>query len=150
MSLVDQVTSDLKDAMRNRETVRLDAIRALRGEIIMEEKKPESDLSDEHILKIIKTLIKQRRESISQFSGAGRDDLVEKEQGQIDVLAAYLPEALTEDELGAIVDTAIAETGASSMKEMGTVMKAVMVAVGVTGKDADGKTVSSIVKAKLQ
>ena len=150
MSLLEDVTAALKDAMRNKDTTRLDAIRALRGEIILEQKKADTDLSDEAIQKMIKTMIKQRQDAISQFRNGGRDDLADKDEAQIKVLKEFMPEELSLEALTELVEAAIAESAAASMKDMGKVMPLVMKAVQQSGKDADGRMISDIVKAKLQ
>jgi uncharacterized protein YqeY len=105
------------------------------------------DLEDAEVLQVVSSLVKQRRDSIEQFSKAGRTDLVEKETGEIAVLQAYLPPAATVEEIDAAVAEAIAEAGASSPKDMGKVMKAVM--PKLAGKNADGKAVNDAVRRKL-
>jgi uncharacterized protein YqeY len=105
------------------------------------------DLEDAEVLQVVSSLVKQRRDSIEQFSKAGRTDLVEKETGEIAVLEHYLPPAATAEEIEAAVKAAIAETGAASPKDMGKVMKAVM--PKLAGKNADGKLVNDIVRRTL-
>jgi uncharacterized protein YqeY len=105
------------------------------------------DLEDAEVLQVVSSLVKQRRDSIEQFSKAGRTDLVEKETGEVAVLEAYLPPAATAAEIAAAVAEAIAETGASSPKDMGKVMKAVM--PKLAGKNADGKAVNEAVRRTL-
>ena len=105
------------------------------------------DLEDAEVLQVVSSLVKQRRDSIEQFSKAGRTDLVDKETGEINVLEAYLPPAASADEIDAAVAAAIAETGATSSKDMGKVMKAVMPMLA--GKNADGKAVNEAVRRKL-
>jgi uncharacterized protein YqeY len=105
------------------------------------------ELTDDEIMKALQSLVKQRRDSVEQYEKAGRNDLAEKEKTEIGVIEAYLPQGATKAEVDAAVEAAIAETGASSIKEMGTVMKATM--AHLAGKTADGKMVSEAVKAKL-
>jgi uncharacterized protein YqeY len=105
------------------------------------------DLEDAEVVQVVSSLVKQRRDSIEQFSKAGRTDLVEKETGEVAVLEAYLPPAASAADIDAAVAEAVAETGATSPKDMGKVMKAVM--PKLAGKNADGKTVSEAVRRKL-
>jgi hypothetical protein len=105
------------------------------------------DLDDGEVLQVVSSLVKQRRDSIEQFSKAGRTDLVEKETGEIAVLEQYLPPAATAEEIDAAVTAAIVETGASSPKDMGKVMKAVM--PKLAGKTADGRVVNEAVRRRL-
>jgi uncharacterized protein YqeY len=105
------------------------------------------DLEDAEVLQVIASLVKQRRDSIEQFSKAGRTDLVDKETAELNVLQAYLPAGATPEEINAAVAEAIAETGASSPKDMGKVMKAVM--PKLAGKNADGKAVNEAVRRSL-
>jgi len=99
------------------------------------------------VQKALQSLVKQRRDSIEQYENAGRAELAAKEASEIAVIEGYLPQAASADEIAAAVDAAVAETGASSMKDMGTVMKAAM--AHLAGKNADGRAVSDAVKAKL-
>jgi uncharacterized protein len=105
------------------------------------------ELDDDEMQKLLRSLVKQRRDSIEQYQKAGRQDLVDKEQAEIVVIESYLPQPATEEEIQQAVAAAITETGASSMKDMGKVMKATQSALA--GKNADGKLVSEIVKSKL-
>ena len=150
MSLADQVNADLKQAMRDKDQAKLASIRALRGEIIKFNKSgADQEISDADVTGFIKRLIKQRQDSITMFSEAGRTELAEKEQAQIDVLQAYLPAALSEDELAALVAQAVSETGATSQRDMGGVMKALKGLVAASGKDADNRVVAALVKSML-
>jgi uncharacterized protein YqeY len=105
------------------------------------------DLEDAEVMQVIASLVKQRRDSIDQFAKAGRTDLVEKETGEIAILEQYLPPAVSPDEIDAAVAAAIAETGASSPKDMGKVMKAVM--PKLAGRNVDGRTVNDAVRRTL-
>jgi uncharacterized protein YqeY len=147
MSLTDKVAADITAAMKAKNAARLSALRMLKAAIMNKGVEKGRDLEDAEVLQVVSSLVKQRRDSIEQFSKAGRTDLVEKETGEIAVLEAYLPPAATAAEIDAAVSAAIAETGASSPKDMGKVMKAVMAMLA--GKNADGKAVNEAVRRKL-
>ena len=147
MSLNDKVGADITAAMKAKDAARLSALRMLKAAIMNKGVEKGRDLEDAEVLQVVASLVKQRRDSIEQFSKAGRTDLVEKETGEIAVLEAYLPPAATATEIDAAVSAAITETGASSPKDMGKVMKAVMPMLA--GKNADGKAVSEAVRRKL-
>ena len=146
MDLRQRLDQDLKDAMRAKDTVRLDTVRNVRGTIRAREIDGGKDLTEDEIHKLLRSLVKQREESIAQYTQGGRADLVERESAEKKILEGYLPAAAS----AADIDTAVAETvaalGASSMKDMGRVMKA---ALERLGGNADGKLVSAAVKAKL-
>ena len=146
MSLKEKLKADLKDAMRAKDIVRRDSIRAINTMIKQIEVDQRVELGDEEICKLIQSGIKKREESIAQYKDAKRDDLVEKEQSQIDVFKEYLPKQLTDDELEEILKQIIQETGASSMKDMGKVMNPAKEKVG---SRADGKRINIIVKKLL-
>jgi uncharacterized protein YqeY len=145
--LRDQVNADLTAAMKAKDAGRLSALRMLKAAIMNKGVEKGRDLEDAEVLQVVSSLVKQRRDSIEQFSKAGRTDLVEKETGEIAVLEHYLPPAATAEEIEAAVKAAIAETGAASPKDMGKVMKAVM--PKLAGKNADGKLVNDIVRRTL-
>jgi uncharacterized protein len=145
--LRDQVNADLTAAMKAKDAGRLSALRMLKAAIMNKGVEKGRDLDDAEVLQVVSSLVKQRRDSIEQFTKAGRTDLVEKETGEIAVLEHYLPPAATAVEIEAAVKAAIAETGAASPKDMGKVMKAVM--PRLAGKNADGKTVNEIVRRTL-
>jgi hypothetical protein len=147
MLLRDQVNSDIATAMKAKEQVRLSALRMLKAAIMNKGIEKGHDLDDGEVLQVVATLVKQRRDSIEQFSKAGRTDLVDKETAEIAVLDTYLPPAASAEEIDAAVAAAIAETGASSAKDMGKVMKAVM--PRLAGKNADGRAVNEAVRRKL-
>lgn len=136
-------------AMKAKDANRLSTLRMAKAAVMNEENKRGvgTVLTDEEITKILQTLVKQRKDSITQFTANGRTELAEKEQAELTVLEEYLPQAATAEEISAAVESAVAETGASSMKEMGLVMKAAQ--AKLAGKTADGKLVSETVKAKL-
>jgi len=145
--LRDQVNADISAAMKAKDAARLSALRMLKAAIMNKGVEKGRDLDDAEVLQVVSTLVKQRRDSIEQFSNAGRADLVDKETAEIAVLEHYLPPAASGEEIDAAVLEAIAETGASSPKDMGKVMKAVM--PRLAGKNADGRAVSEAVRRKL-
>ena len=145
--LRDKVNGDLTAAMKAKDAARLSALRMLKAAIMNKGIEKGHDLDDAEVLQVVSSLVKQRRDSIEQFSKAGRTDLVDKETGEIGVLEQYLPPAASADEIEAAVAAAIAATGAASPKDMGKVMKAVMPMLA--GKNADGKAVNDIVRRKL-
>jgi uncharacterized protein YqeY len=147
MGLNTQVGADIAAAMKARDSSRLSALRMLKAAIMNKGVEKGRDLNDAEVLQVVASLVKQRRDSIEQFAKAGRTDLVEKETGELNVLQAYLPPSATPEEIDAAVAEAIAETGASSPKDMGKVMKAVM--PKLAGKNADGKAVNEAVRRTL-
>jgi uncharacterized protein len=147
MTLNEQVNHDITAAMKARDQVRLSALRMLKAAVMNKGVEKGRDLDDAEVLAVVASLVKQRRDSIEQFTTAGRQDLVDKESGDLRVLQAYLPPAATPDEIDAAVAAAIAETGATTPKDMGKVMKAVM--PKLAGKAADGKAVNEAVRRKL-
>jgi uncharacterized protein YqeY len=147
MDIRKQLDSDLKEAMRARDTVRLETVRNIKGSIRSREIDGGSELPAAEITKLIRGLVKQREESIAQYREGGRADLVEREMREKAILEGYLPAAPTAEQVSGVVADVVAELGATSIKDMGKVMKAVMDRLGPS---ADGKLVSSTVKAKLQ
>jgi len=147
MSLRDRLAEDLKLAMKSRDQLRMDVIRMVKAAILNKEVELKKDLDDAEMSRIMSTLIKQRRESVAQFEKAQRLELAEKERKEISIIEAYLPQALSPQELEQIVASVLSETGAHSLKDMGTVMKAVMVRLG--GQTVDGKVISDLVRSKL-
>ena len=147
MSMNDQVGADIAAAMKARDASRLSALRMLKAAVMNKGVEKGRDLDDAEVLQVIASLVKQRRDSIEQFSKAGRTDLVDKETAELNILQAYLPAGATPEEINAAVAEAIAETGASSPKDMGKVMKAVM--PKLAGKNADGKAVNEAVRRSL-
>ena len=146
MSLKARITDDMKTAMRAKETARLGTIRLLLAAIKQKEVDERTELDDAAVSSIVEKLIKQRKDSISQFQAAGRDDLVAAEQAELVVLQAYLPEQLSAAEVETAVATAIAESGASSAKDMGKVMG--LLKPRLAGR-ADMGQVSALIKARL-
>lgn len=149
MSLKDRLVADMTQAMKDKNANKLSTLRMAKSALMNEENKRGvgTVLTDEEVGKVLQSLVKQRKDSIAQYEAAGRTELAEKEQAELAVLEEYLPKAASEAEIAAAVEAAIAETGASSMKEMGAVMKAAL--AKLQGKNADGKLVSETVKAKL-
>jgi uncharacterized protein YqeY len=147
MTLSEQLTRDIPEAMKAREQTRLSALRMLKAALMNGAVSKGRELEEAEAQQVLASLIKQRRDSIEQFGNAGRTDLVEKETAEIAVLERYAPPAASAAELDAAVDAAITETGATTPKDMGRVMKAVMNALA--GKSVDGKTVNELVKKKL-
>ena len=147
MEIREKIMSDVKNAMREKDQVRLDALRFLQAAIKNREieARPNAITVDD-VLAVIKKLVKQRKESIEQYQAASRQDLVDKEAFELKILEAYMPSQMSKDQVEKIVAEAIAETKASSIKDMGTVMKAVM---AKTKGSADNKMVSEIIKSKL-
>ncbi|MRR35201.1 GatB/YqeY domain-containing protein [bacterium] len=144
--LRDRLNEEMKQAMKARDEIRLSVIRLIRSSVKNREIESRHELNDGEITEVVSTLVKQRRESIRMFGEAGRTDLVEKEEKELSVLLAYLPQQLSPEEVEALVVQAIADSGAQGPKDMGKVMKAIM--PHVTGR-ADGSLVSAVVKEKL-
>ena len=147
MRLTDKVNADITAAMKARDTSRLSALRMTKAAMMNKGVEKGRDLEDAEVLQVVSSLVKQRRDSIEQFSKAGRTDLVEKETAEIAVLEEYLPPAATAEEIDAAVAAAVTETGAASPKDIGKVMKAVM--PKLAGKNADGRTINESVRRTL-
>ena len=146
MTILEKLTEDMKQAMKAGEKDRLLAIRLVRGQIKDAAINKRDDLSADEELQIVPNAVKKRKESIEIYTKAGRLDLAEKEQKELDVIQTYLPQQLSADEIEVIVDEAIAETNAQTVKEMGKVMGIV---IPKTKGRADGKLVSNLVRQKL-
>ena len=147
MSLKDKIVADLTEAMKAKDADRLSTLRMVKANLMNRQIEKGGELADEEIQKALQSLVKQRRDSIEQYEKAGRTELAAKEALEIGHIEVYLPQAASADEIDAAVAAAIAETGASSIKDMGNVMKAAM--AKLAGKSADGKMVSEAVKEKL-
>ena len=145
-TLKDRITADMKEAMRAKEAVRLEAIRLLRAAIQRREVDERVELDEDEILSVLQKMIKQGRDSIEQFKKGGRDDLVQKEAATLKILETYLPEQLDEGKLAALIDQALTETGAQSIRDMGKVMG--WLKPHVQGR-ADMGDVSASIKQKL-
>lgn len=147
MSLKQQIISDMTAAMKAQDAARTSTLRMLKAAITNREKEGSGELTDEDVQKLLRSQVKQRRDSVEQFEKAGRQELADKEKAEIGIIEAYLPQAASQEEIDQAVTAAISETGPSSIKDMGAVMKATM--AKLAGKNADGKAVSETVKAKL-
>ena len=147
MSLSKQIVSDLTAAMKAQDASQTSTLRMVKAAMMNRQIEKGSELDDDDMQKLLRSLVKQRRDSIEQYEKAGRAELVAKESAEIDVIERYLPQAASQEEIEQAVAAAIAETGAGSIKDMGKVMKAVQAALA--GKNADGRLVSEVVKAKL-
>ena len=147
MSLSKQIVADLTTAMKAQDAAKLSTLRMVKAAMMNRQIEKGSELDDDDMQKLLRSLVKQRRDSIEQYEKAGRQELVDKEQAEIDVIEVYLPKAVSKEEIEQVVAALIAETGASSIKDMGKVMKAVQAALA--GKNADGRVVSEVVKARL-
>lgn len=147
MSLMEQLTADMKEAMKKGEKERLSVIRLVRGAVRQAEIDGKKTLTDDEVIAVIGKEVKMRRDSIEEFARGGRTDLVEKTQAEIAVLMPYLPKQLSTDEVKKIVADVIAAVGASTAKDMGKVMGALM--PRVKGR-TDGKLVNEIVRSLLQ
>ncbi|MGD8925303.1 MAG: GatB/YqeY domain-containing protein [Thioalkalispiraceae bacterium] len=146
MSLITKIQDDVKAAMRSKDKERLATLRLITAAIKQKEVDERIELDDAGALSVLEKMLKQRKDSIEQFGKAGRDDLIAKEEAEVTVIQEYMPEQMSEAEIAAIVDAAVASTGAESMKDMGKVMG--QVKPQVAGK-ADMGLVSKLVKAKL-
>jgi uncharacterized protein YqeY len=147
MGLSDKVNADIAAAMKAKAAGRLSALRMVKAAIMNKGVEKGRDLEDAEVVQVIAGLVKQRRDSIEQFSKAGRADLVEKETAEIAVLEEFLPPAASSEDIDAAVAAAMVETGATSPKDIGKVMKAVM--LKLAGKNADGRTINEAVRRKL-
>ena len=146
MSLKDKLAQDLKTAMKDKDTVRKNVVQMIRAGILQIEKDKKITLDDEGVLEVIAKQLKQRKDSLPDYEKSGREDLIAELKAEIGFLMEYLPEQLSEDELTVIVKEAVTETGASSMKDMGKVMAAVMPR---TKGRADGRMINEKAKKLL-
>ena len=147
MRLRDKISEDLTAAMKAREVMRLSVLRMMKAAVRNKEIDLRQELEDAQVLQVLLTLIKQHKDSIEQFTKGGRLDLANKETAEIKVIEQYLPAAVTDEEIGKTVEAVIAETGSTSVKDMGKVMKACM--ARFSGRPVDGSKVSELVKARL-
>jgi len=146
LTLKECIMEDMKQAMKSRDKLKLDAIRMLRGAIREREIEKQIELDDDGVIQVLTNQVKKRKDSIEQFRDAGRMDLVGREEKQLQALEIYMPQQLSLDEVKHLIDEVIAETGASSMRDMGKVMSTIM--PRIRGR-ADGKEVNQIVRGKL-
>lgn len=147
MSLKQRIIDDMTDAMRAKDALRLSTLRMVKAAMMNRQIEKGGELTDEELAKMLQSLVKQRRDSVEQYERGGRAELAAKERAEIVVIEAYLPQAATREEIEQAVAAAIGETGASTLKEMGAVMRAAQ--ARLAGRAADGRVVSEIVKAKL-
>ena len=146
-AFVTRITADIANAMRGKEVIALSTLRMLKAALTNKEVERGRDLDDAESLQVVTALVKQRRDAIEQFKAGGRQDLVDRETAEIGVLERYLPPAASDADIDAAIDAAVAETGATSAKDMGRVMKAVM--TRLAGQIIDGKSVNELVRKKL-
>jgi len=154
MSFIQRINQDITAAMKNKEAEKLSTLRMIKTALMnfeIEKKgrtnDPGAAVDDAEAIRVLQSLVKQRRDSVEQYKQGGRPELAEKEAGEIKFIEAYLPAALDEAALAKIVEETVAETGAGSMKDLGNVMKAVM--AKLAGQTVDGKVVNQLVRSKL-
>jgi hypothetical protein len=149
MTLTEKIAQDLTAAMKARDEARVSVLRMAKSALKNKEIDKHAALDEAEAVKVLQGLVKQREDSASQYEGAGRLELAEKEKAEIVVLRAYLPAEVSDAEIAAAVDKAVAETGAASVKDMGKAMKAALAVLAASGKAVDGKRVNEAVKKKL-
>jgi len=149
MGISEQVQKDMVEAMRSRDELRLSTLRMVKSAIKNKEIDKRGPLDDKEAQQVLATLIKQRKDSVEQFTKGGRQELADKEAAEIKLIEAYLPQAMGEEEIAAVVKATIAEMGSPTMKDMGAVMKNSMAKLQATGARVEGKTVSDTVKKQL-
>jgi uncharacterized protein YqeY len=147
MSLVEQVEKDLVAAMKAKEELKLSVLRMMKAALVNKKIELGKPLGDSEVVAVLRTLVKQRHDSVEAYRKGGRDDLADKEAAEIKIVESYLPAAASEEEIDAAVAAAIVETGAAGSKDLGKVMKAAM--AKLAGKNADGRRVNEKVRAKL-
>ena len=147
MSLSQKIVSDLTVSMKAQEALRTSTLRMVKAAMMNRQIEKGGELDDDEMSKLLRALVKQRRDSVEQYEKAGRQELADKEKAEIEIIEVYLPQSASQEEIESAVTTAIAETGAASMKDMGKVMKAVQ--ARLSGKNADSRVISELVKAKL-
>lgn len=142
----EKLLNDLKESMKDKNLIRKNTIQMVRAAVLQVEKDKQIELTDEQIIEIIAKESKKRKDAEAEFEKSGREDLIKQNKEEMEILAEYLPKQLSVEEVEAIVKTVIGETGATSMKDMGTVMKTAKEKIGAS---ADGKTISDVVKKLL-
>ena len=147
MPIVDQINRDITEAMKASDAERLSALRMVKTALKLRETELPGGVDDAEAVRVLNTLLKQRRDAAEQYRAGNREDSARKEENEARIIQSYLPETATEEEMSSAVDETIAELGATSMKALGAVMKAVRPRLG--GKTVDGKALSDMVKAKL-
>lgn len=149
MSLVDQIQKDITAAMKARDEARLSTLRMVKSALMNRKIEKMADLDDKESQQVLSTLIKQRKDSVEQFTKGGRQEMADKEAAEIVLIESYLPKAASDADISAGVKAVIAEMGSPTMKDMGTVMKNAMARFASQGTRVDGKTVSDAVKREL-
>src|SRR5213593_4760160 len=149
MSLVDQIQKDITTAMKARDEARLSTLRMVKTALMNKKIEKMAELDDKESQQVLSTLIKQRKDSIEQFTKGGRQEMADKEAAEIEVIESYLPKAASEADILTGVKAVIAEMGSPTMKDMGTVMKNTMAKFAAQGMRVDGKIVSEAVKMEL-
>ena len=147
MELGKQIVADLTASMKAQDAARTSTLRMVKAAMMNRQIEKGAELDDDEVQKLLRSLVKQRRDSIEQYEKANRQELADKEKAEIAVIERYIPAAASQEEIERVVTTVIAETGATSIKDMGKVMKAAQAAL--SGKNADGTLISELVKAKL-
>jgi uncharacterized protein YqeY len=147
MTIVQRIDRDLTEALKAREAERLGALRMVKTALKLRETEVPGSLEDEDALRVLNTLIKQRRDAAEQFRAAAREDLAQKEEREATIIQEYLPAAASAEDMARAVEEAVTETGATSPKDMGSVMKAAR--ARLQGRTVDGKALSDLVKARL-
>ena len=147
MTLKERIIADMTTAMKQSDKARTSTLRMVKAAMMNREIENGKPVDDEEMIRLLRSLVKQRHDSVQQYQQAGRQELADKEQAEIDVIETYLPQAASREEIEQAVSRAIAETGATSMREMGAVMKSAQSLLA--GKNADGRMVSEMVKARL-
>jgi uncharacterized protein YqeY len=147
MTLQDNIQSQITDAMRSKDALRLSVLRMMKSAVKNKEVEKMKSLEEPEVLAVLNSLVKQRRDSVEQFRKGGREELAQKEEAEIKIVEEFLPAAASDEDIRNAIDAAIRETGAASIKEMGRVMKAAL--TQLAGKTADGGRVSQLVKEKL-
>ncbi len=148
MSLHDRLSEDLKGAMKAKDQLRTSVIRMIKAAVLNKELELKKNLDDAEMSRVMTTLVKQRQESVEEYQKAKRDDLAGKELQEISIIEGYLPKALSQEEIVQVVESVIRETSATTLQDMGPVMKAVM--ARLAGQPVDGKQISDLVRSKLQ
>jgi hypothetical protein len=149
MTLAERITQDLTAAMKAKDAARTSTLRMAKAAIMNKEIDKKGALDDPETARLLQGLVKQREDAAEQYAKAGRTDLAEKEAAELALLKAYLPAEVSDAEIAAAVDAAVAQTQASSLKDMGKAMKAALAALQASGKAVDGKRVNEAVKKKL-
>ena len=147
MPIVEQINRDITEAMKAKEAERLSALRMVKTALVMRQSELPAGVDDTEAVRVLNTILKQRRDAAEQYRAANREDLAVKEENEARIIQTYLPASASEEEMTAAVEQAIAESGAASMKDMGAVMK--VVRSKLEGKTIDGKALSDLVKSKL-